>query len=449
MGKYFGTDGVRGAANVTLDAPLAFRVGQAAATVFGGSGKRPLVVIGKDTRLSGDMLEAALVAGLTSAGADVVLLGVMPTPAVALITVSLGADAGAVISASHNPFGDNGIKLFGPKGFKLPDAVEDGIEEIIDDPARAAKKTGGEIGRILDKGRAPFDTYVNHVRSMAKEDFSHLRVLLDCANGASSATAEAVFSNLNGLTFDVIHHEPDGVNINLACGSTHMEDLCAKVLEGGYDLGFAFDGDADRCLVVDEKGEIMDGDKYMAICGCYLRDRGELKNDTIVATVMSNLGFHEYCRDHGLKVECAPVGDRYVLELMQKGGHCLGGEQSGHIIFLDDETTGDGQVAAVWFLNVLAAAGKTVSQLTQDIPHYPQELINVRIEGGNAAKVAIMKSEALQRKIREEEAMMGDQGRILIRPSGTEPLIRVMTEAKDEELCHGAAQRIADLVRSL
>ena len=449
MGKYFGTDGIRGAANETLDARLAFLAGQAAATVLAEKHERPLVVIGKDTRLSGDMLEAALTAGLTSAGADVVLLGVLPTPAVAQVTVALGADAGAVISASHNPYGDNGIKLFSGLGFKLPDAVEDRIEVVIDDPSLAAKKTGGGIGRIVDKGDLPFRGYVEHVRSMAREDFSKLRVLLDCANGAASRTAEAIFSGLNGLRFDVIHHEPDGVNINVACGSTHMEDLCQKVKEGGYDLGFAFDGDADRCLIADETGEIMDGDKYMAICGCYMRDRGQLKNDTIVATVMSNLGFHEYCRKHGLHVECAPVGDRYVLERMQQGGHCLGGEQSGHIIFLDDETTGDGQVAAVWFLNVLAASGKTVSQLTAEIPHYPQVLINVRVQGGNPAKNAIMQSQALKDIVAKEEAAMGDGGRVLIRPSGTEPVIRVMTEALDDETANGAAQRIADLVRTL
>ena len=449
MGKYFGTDGIRGAANLTLDAPLAYRAGQAAGTVFAREGKRPLVVIGKDTRLSGDMLEAALTAGLTSAGADVVLLGVMPTPAVALVTVRLGADAGAVISASHNPFEDNGIKLFGGEGFKLPDAVEERIEAILDDPAQAAKKTGAEIGRILDRGALPFESYVNHVRSLAREDFSGLRVLIDCANGAASRTARAVFSGLNGLSFDLIHDQPDGVNINVDAGSTHMEPLCRRVKEGGYDLGIAFDGDADRCLIADERGEIMDGDRYMAICGRYLKERGRLKNDTIVATVMSNLGFHESCRRHGLKVECAAVGDRYVLERMQQGGHCLGGEQSGHIIFLEEETTGDGQVAAVYFLNVLAASGKTVSQLTADIPHYPQVLLNVRIEGGNTAKEAIMQSAALQEIIAREEAALGDAGRVLIRPSGTEPLIRVMTEAMDEESANGAARRIADLVRSL
>ncbi len=449
MGKYFGTDGIRGAANAGLDAELAFSAGRAAATVFAKGGARPLIVIGRDTRISGNMLESALTAGLCSAGADVVSLGVLPTPAVALIAKKLGAAAGIVISASHNPYGDNGIKLFAGTGFKLPDEVEAEIEGIIDDPSKAAKMTGSEIGRIIDKGSLPMDMYVRHLRAFAKEDFSHLRVLIDCANGAASTTADAVFSGLNGLTYDLIHHEPDGVNINAGCGSTHMETLCRKVREGGYDLGIAFDGDADRCLIADENGEIMDGDKYMAICGCYMRDRGELKNDTVVATVMSNLGFHEFCRNNGLKVECAPVGDRYVMELMQKGCHCLGGEQSGHIIFLDKETTGDGQAAAVYFLNVLAASGKTVSQLCDAIPHYPQVLINVPIAGGNEAKRVIMASEELRRVIAKEEEAMGSRGRILIRPSGTEPLIRVMTEATDDETANGAAERIAAVVRAL
>lgn len=449
MGKYFGTDGIRGAANAGLDAELAFSAGRAAATVFAKSGKRPLVVIGRDTRISGDMLEAALTAGLCSAGADVVSLGVLPTPAVALIAVKLGADAGVVISASHNPYGDNGIKLFSGDGFKLPDAVENEIENIIDNPQLAAKKTGNEIGRKLDKGTEPMEMYVSHIRSMAQEDFSGLRVLIDCANGAASTTVDAIFSNLNGLTYDVIHHEPDGVNINVACGSTHMGDLCQKVREGGYNLGFAFDGDADRCLIADDRGETMDGDRYMAICGCYMRDRGELKNDTIVATVMSNLGFHEFCRNNGLNVECAAVGDRYVMELMLKGGHCLGGEQSGHIIFLDKETTGDGQAAAVYFLNVLAASGKTVTELRSAIPHYPQVLINVPIAGGNEAKNTIMKSDELKRAIAREEARMASSGRILIRPSGTEPLIRVMTEAMEQGIATGAAERIAEVVRAL
>lgn len=449
MGKYFGTDGIRGAANISLDAELAFSTGRAAATVFSKDGTRPLIVIGRDTRISGNMLESALTAGLCSAGADVVSLGVLPTPAVALAAVRLGAAAGVVISASHNPYGDNGIKLFAGTGFKLPDAVEAEIENIIDHPELAAKKTGSEIGRIIDKGSEPMDIYVAHLRGMAQEDFSGLRVLIDCANGSSSTTVDAVFSGLNGLTYDVIHHEPDGVNINVACGSTHMDDLCAKVREGGYDLGIAFDGDADRCLIADENGNVMDGDKYMAICGCYLRDRGELKNDTIVATVMSNLGFHEFCRNNGLKVECASVGDRYVMELMQKGGHCLGGEQSGHIIFLDKETTGDGQASAVYFLNVLAASGKTVSELCSAIPHYPQVLINVPIAGGNEAKNAIMACDALKAAIAREETIMNGSGRILIRPSGTEPLIRVMTEATDAEIANGAAERIADVVRAL
>lgn len=449
MGRYFGTDGIRGAANDGLDAQLAFRAGQAAATVFAKKKERPLIVIGRDTRISGDMLQAALTAGFLSAGADVIPLGVLPTPAVAFAAKALGADAGAVISASHNPYGDNGIKLFAGTGFKLPDSVEEDIEAVIDAPSLALVKTGGGIGRIIDKGHGPTDAYVEHVRKVAREDFSQLRVLIDCANGSASATVGWIFGGLNGLTYDRINSQPDGVNINLDCGSTHMEGLCRMVREGGYDLGIAFDGDADRCLLVDEKGQIVDGDKYMAICGRYMKERGELKNDTVVATVMSNLGFHEFCRENGIKVECASVGDRYVLEMMRRGGHSLGGEQSGHIIFLDKETTGDGQLAAVYFLNVLAASKKPLSQLTAAIPRYPQVLINVPIAGGNEAKNAIMASTALKAAVLREEAALGSSGRILIRPSGTEPLIRVMVEAARQEDADGAAGRIADLVRAL
>ncbi len=449
MGKYFGTDGVRGVVNKGLDVELAFKVGQAAAIVLSEEGNtRPLITIGKDTRISSDMLEAALTAGLCSSGADVMPLGVIPTPAVAYITVKTKAAAGIVISASHNPYEHNGIKIFNSCGYKLSDELENKIEELVDNPERLVNKTHGEIGRVIQDQGKGLEMYVDYIASVAERKIENLRVVIDCANGASSTTAEKIFSRFP-IDFEIIHDHPNGVNINDGCGSTHTERLQGIVSAGGYDVGIAFDGDADRCLVVDEKGNLVDGDQIMGICGVDMKARGKLKNNAIVATVMSNLGFHEFTGKNDITLLCAAVGDRNVLEMMQAGGYCLGGEQSGHIIFLNDATTGDGQLAAVKFLEILSATGRKVSELAAEIPQYPQVLINVPIEGGNAAKNAIMASQQLKDVISQTEQMLAGEGRVLVRPSGTEALIRVMTEAKTSEQAEKFARELAELIKTL
>jgi phosphoglucosamine mutase len=448
MGKYFGTDGIRGVVNAGLDAGLAYKVGVAAAMVLSENKHgKPMIAIGKDTRISGDMLEAALVAGLCSAGADVLMLGVVPTPAVAFITRDSGADAGIVISASHNPFEHNGIKIFNEKGFKLSDQLEANIEELIDNPERMVVKTHGEIGKMIHRGQEFVDRYVDYVVSKAECEIRPIRVLMDCSNGAAARTAEAIFSRFP-IQLELIKDHPDGININDGCGSTHLETLCKLVVAGEYDLGLAFDGDADRCLAVDECGNVVDGDKIMGICGLYMRARGMLDKDTIVATVMSNLGFHEFATKNRLHLECTAVGDRNVLECMLKNGYKLGGEQSGHLIFLNDSTTGDGQLAAVKLLSVLSAQGKKISELVQDIPSYPQILINVPISGGNAVKDKLMSDEEIRSACADKDKELGDRGRVLVRASGTEALIRVMVEADEEEKAREVACYLSEMIKN-
>ena len=426
MGKLFGTDGIRGVANETLTCRLAYRVGQAAAiSLERADGKRPKVVIGKDTRISSDMLEAALLAGLTASGCDAVRLGVIPTPAVAYLTVHEQADAGIVISASHNPFEHNGIKMFSAQGFKLSDELEAEIEALILQKGELPARTHGEIGRIYD-GVQLMDVYLDHLASTV-DGLQPIKVVFDCANGAASATAKKLFSRFP-LQAEYLSVSPDGVNINENCGSTHLERLSRAVREGGFQLGLAFDGDADRCLAVDENGCEIDGDQIMAVCAEYLTAQGKLQSEGFVATVMSNLGLHKFCEAQHLKLLCAAVGDRNVLELMQKEGMVLGGEQSGHIIFLDHMTTGDGQLAALQFLSIVQQSGKKVSELSDKIVSYPQILRNVRVNS-NAEKTAIMESPALREAIAKAEGELAGNGRVLIRPSGTEPLIRVMVEA--------------------
>lgn len=446
MGKYFGTDGVRGVANDGLDSTLAYRVGVATAMVLArNNGKKPLFTLGKDTRASGDMLEAALTAGICAAGADVIQLGVVPTPAVAFITKSCGADAGIVISASHNPFGDNGIKIFNGEGFKLSDETEGQIEDIIDGALPLELKTGGDIGRVVHKENEYVRNYVEYISSRSEAPIGNLKVIIDCSNGAASRTASDIFDSLP-IQLELIKDHPNGVNINDSCGSTHMELLSRMVVAGGYDLGIAFDGDADRCLAVDELGNQIDGDMIMAICGDFLRREGRLKNDTIVSTVMSNLGFYEFCTERGMKIERTNVGDRYVLERMLEKGYSLGGEQSGHIIFLDDATTGDGQLAAVKLISVICASGKKVSELASEIKQYPQILINVPIKGGNPVKEALMNDEQLVAEVAEEKKNIKGRGRILVRPSGTEPLIRVMVEAREQEEAERIAKKLSNSI---
>ena len=446
MGKLFGTDGIRGVANETLDCRLAYRVGQAAAiSLTKKPGVKPSVVIGKDTRISSDMLEGALIAGLTASGCNVVRLGVIPTPGVAYLTVKLHADAGVVISASHNPFEHNGIKMFSGEGFKLSDALEEEIESLILREGELPVKTGAALGQVMD-GAFTAEQYLDHLASTVGQ-LPRMRVLIDCANGAASATARKLFSRF-ALNVDYINDTPNGVNINNHCGSTHIEMLAEKVREGGYALGLAFDGDADRCLAVDENGGLIDGDQIMAICADTLTKQGKLTGSGFVATVMSNIGLHKYCAEHGLRLLCAAVGDRNVLEMMQREGMALGGEQSGHIIFLEHMTTGDGQLAALQLLSILAQSGRKASELASAVTRYPQVLLNVRV-GGNDEKKAIMESPLLGEAIRKAEAGLGGNGRVLVRASGTEPLIRVMVEAGSEQSARETAETLVHAVENL
>ena len=450
MGKLFGTDGIRGVVNDGLDATLAYKVGMAAAHVMTQEkgGGQPRFAIGKDTRISSDLLEGALIAGLCSAGADVLHLGVLPTPAVAWVTVDTGCDAGVVISASHNPFEHNGIKIFNGQGFKLSDELENRIEDIILNDVEVPLKTGGDIGRVIYADQQESQDYIDHLVSTIASDLAGLHILVDCANGAASATAARLFDRFPKLQTDVINADPDGVNINDKCGSTHIDSLAAMVKAGGYDIGIAFDGDADRCLAVDENGVLIDGDQIMAACGLDRKGRGALPGDTVVATVMSNLGLHVFAKEHGLKLEITDVGDRNVLERMLEQGYVLGGEQSGHMIFTDYATTGDGQLTALQVLSLLKESGKKASELFGACARYPQVLINVPV-ADNDVKKAVMASQALWDAVKAEEEQLAGSGRILVRPSGTEALMRVMVEAKTEDVARQTAQRLAQMIPSL
>ena len=448
MGRIFGTDGVRGVANEKLDVELTLAISRAAGMVIKAEGKaRPQILVGRDTRLSGTMLEAAACAGLTSVGCDVIRLGVVPTPAVAYLVPKLGTDGGMMITASHNPFAYNGIKYFGSTGFKLTDEQEDRIERIVLDNAEpTVLASAEEIGRISDEPEA-VNVYAAHIAS-AVGDLSGLRIAVDCANGASSAVARKIFAKANA---DAVYYNdvPDGVNVNKECGSLFIENLGKTVRENGFDLGVAFDGDADRCLAVDENGCEVDGDRIMAICATYLTAQGRLPGEGFVATVMSNLGLHRFAEEKHLHLLCAPVGDRNVLELMQKEHMALGGEQSGHIIFLEHTTTGDGQLTALQFLSIVLASGKKVSELAAMVRSYPQILVNVPGPHDNTAKKALIETKSLQTLIRKIEQELAGEGRILVRPSGTEALIRVMAEASTEANAKKAAMAVAEAVENL
>ncbi|MBD5081991.1 MAG: phosphoglucosamine mutase [Ruminococcaceae bacterium] len=433
MGRLFGTDGARGVAITELTCETAMQIGRAAAMVLTkhkADGGKAKIFIGKDTRISSDVLEAALVAGITSVGVDVELLGVVPTPAVAFLVKKHGADAGVMISASHNSVEYNGIKLFAGTGFKLPDSVEEEIEELIlDKPQEIKLKDGCDLGRVCVLADAA-EEYIAHLESTADCQFDDLTVAIDCANGSASVTAEKLFTRL-GAKCHMLSNTPDGTNINLNCGSTHLENLQLFVQENQCDLGVAFDGDADRCLAVDNAGNVIDGDKLIAVISDYMAEKETLKNNTAVVTVMSNLGFHTYMKEKGLETVCTAVGDRYVLEEMLKSGYNIGGEQSGHIIFLDYATTGDGQLTAVQLMNLLVMSRKSLRKLTKEIPDYPQILINVKINEEQKGKWDKVK--AITDVIKEAENAMGDKGRILVRESGTEPLLRIMAEGTSEE----------------
>ena len=447
MGRMFGTDGIRGIANVDLTAELAFKVGQCGAYVLTkGTDHRPRILIGKDTRKSGDMLEAALTAGMCSVGAKVIPLGVIPTPAVAYLTRLYKADAGVVISASHNPCEYNGIKFFNSEGYKLSDAVEDEIEAYIKgEKELKALPTHGKVGYVSANHNAVED-YVAFACSTIDCNLRGMKIAIDCANGASYQTAFKALNKL-GANVEAIHNTPDGVNINDKCGSTHMDSLKAYVTSIGADIGLAFDGDADRMLAVDEKGNMIDGDQIMAVCAKHMMEQGELKQNTLVATVMSNLGLFIAGEKIGLNIPKTKVGDRYVLEEMLDKGYCLGGEQSGHVIFLDFNTTGDGLVSALQFLAVLKKTGMKASEAASIVEVLPQVLVNAVVKPENKDKY--MENEQIARACRELEEEFAGEGRVLIRPSGTEPLVRVMIEGKDQAVLEEKATALAKMIEEI
>ncbi|MFO7160034.1 MAG: phosphoglucosamine mutase [[Clostridium] cellulosi] len=447
MGRLFGTDGVRGVANTELSCELALKLGRAAAMVLTEeTHHRPQIIIGKDTRISSDMLEAAMTAGICSVGANVLVLGVVPTPAVAYLVKKLGADAGVMISASHNPAQYNGIKIFSGSGYKLSDSLEEKIEAIVLDGLEEPPiKAGDGVGRVI-KPKTAIADYINYLKSTINTDLSGLRIAVDCANGSASVTAPLLFKEL-GADCEIINANPDGLNINDGCGSTHIEMLSEYVKGNGFDIGVAFDGDADRCLAVDEDGNLIDGDKLIAIFSASLKEKGRLKSNTAVVTVMSNLGFFKFAESHGINAARTKVGDRYVLEEMINGGYVLGGEQSGHIIFLDHATTGDGELSALQLLAILKNSGKKASELASIIECYPQVMVNVKV-GSSNNKDIIMKAQDVADAIKKAELKLADEGRIVVRPSGTEPLIRVMVEGKDRDEITKLADDVADVIRS-
>lgn len=446
MARMFGTDGVRGVANTELTPELAMALGKAGAYVLGREYKRPLILIGRDTRISGCMLEDALCAGILSMGGDVIKVGVIPTPGIAFLVRKLNAAAGVVISASHNPFEYNGIKFFRGDGYKLDDTIEDEIEKYVKEgvPSEAGR-TGADLGRIMEPEESPVALYREFVKSTFDGDLKGIKLVLDCANGASYVAAEDVFTEL-GADVKVIADKPDGININDKCGSTHPEALGEAVLREHADMGLAFDGDADRLIAVDETGNAVDGDRVISVCARLMKDEGRLANDSVTVTVMSNIGFHKRAEELGIKVEVTAVGDRYVLENMKKTGCRIGGEQSGHMIFLDYSTTGDGMIAALQLLKAYKRYGKKLSELAEEMTVYPQVLINAHVKNEN--KHNYMENADVKAAIEEVEKKMAGEGRVLIRPSGTEPLVRVMLEGSDTEKIRPLARDLADLIES-
>jgi len=444
MSKLFGTDGVRGVANSELTAELAFKLGKAGTYVLSKEKERPIVLIGKDTRISGDMLEDVISAGILSMGGNVIKVGVLPTPGIAYLVKHYKADAGVVISASHNPFEDNGIKFFNSDGFKLDDEIEDEIENIIvRDIDVSSHITGDKLGRCLEADDDALEKYADFLKSTIDVDIKGMKIVLDCANGASYKVAEKVFKDL-GAEVAVIFNEPDGININDGCGSTHPETLQKVVVSKKADLGLAFDGDADRLIAVDELGRILDGDKIMCLCAKMLKECGELTGNKVTATVMSNLGLHKAMEELGITVDVTAVGDRYVLESMLKTGCAIGGEQSGHVIFLNHATTGDGILAALQLVKAVKISGKKVSELSDEIQIFPQVLVNAKVKNEN--KSVFASDPEIKAEIERVEKLMAGLGRVLIRPSGTEPKVRVMIEGKDLDAITKLAENLADML---
>ncbi|WP_456364081.1 phosphoglucosamine mutase [Priestia aryabhattai] len=444
MRKYFGTDGVRGVANVELTPELAFKLGKSAGYVLtkqmSKQSSRPTFVVGKDTRISGPMLEAALISGLTSSGVNVVQLGIVPTPAVAYITKQL-ANGGAMISASHNPYQDNGIKFFNQDGYKLSDTVELEIEYFLDNLNEIPSYSGGELGTILPYNNAA-NFYVEFLKNSISTDLRGLNIVVDCANGAATTIAPTLLESL-GANVHILSSTPDGVNINVNCGSTHPEQLQKKVVEVKADLGLAFDGDADRLIAVDESGNIVDGDQILYICAKALRNKGKLTNQTVVSTVMSNFGFKKALNELGVNFVQTSVGDRYVLEEMMNKGYTLGGEQSGHIIFLDLNTTGDGILSALQLASIVKESSMTVTELLSGFKKYPQQLVNVRVKD----KKAWENHPSIRNAISEAEIALSGNGRVLVRASGTENLVRVMVEADNNDLVTKLVTSIANQIK--
>ncbi|NLC06871.1 MAG: phosphoglucosamine mutase [Syntrophomonadaceae bacterium] len=441
MGNLFGTDGVRGVANVELTPEIAFRLGRAGAYVLSREVKRPQIVIGKDTRISGDMLEAALMAGICSVGADVYRVGILPTPGIAYLTRSLRATAGVVISASHNPVVDNGIKFFAGNGYKLPDAVEEEIERlVITDKDELPRPMGGEVGRVYEVEGAS-QRYLEYLKTTTNVDLQGLTIVVDGANGAAYEVAPRLFQEL-GARVIPINCSPNGININASCGSTYPGVLQAAVIEHRADLGISHDGDADRVIAVDEQGNLVDGDFIMVICGLHLARQRALPLDTVVVTVMSNLGLHLALRQAGVRTLETKVGDRYVLEEMLRTGAKLGGEQSGHVIFLEHNTTGDGILTALQLMSVMQETGLPLSTLAQQMTRLPQVLVNVRVKDKNALDTC----QPVQDSIQQASQRLGDTGRVLVRPSGTEPLIRVMAEGPNEDELRKVVEDIVRMV---
>ena len=446
MGRLFGTDGARGIANSELTCEMAMNIGRAAAFVLTRENvKHPKVLIGKDTRASSNMLEMALAAGLCSVGADVVLAGFIPTPAVAYLISDCGADAGVMISASHNPCEYNGIKLFNNCGYKLPDAIEEEIESLVlDDMSSIKFPVGGDVGNVFIR-HDYVDKYIDHVVNSTDVRLEGLKIALDCSNGSASYTAQRIFKAL-GAELHIMHANPDGENINANCGSTHMNGLIDYVNAYGMDLGLAFDGDSDRCLAVDEKGNLIDGDRLIAIFAKSLKEQGKLKGNTAVVTVMTNIGFKQFAKENGINVAETGVGDRYVLEEMLKNDYIIGGEQSGHIIFKDFATTGDGQLTGVQFASIIAKTGKTASELASVMQVFPQTMVNV---SATPELKSLLKTDAdIKNAINSVAEKLGDEGRILVRASGTEPLIRVMLEGKNIKEIAAMAEDVAAVIKS-
>lgn len=445
MGRLFGTDGIRGIANIDLNCELAMKVGKAVASVLTDSShKHPTFLIGTDTRISAGMLESALTAGLCSVGANVICLGVVPTPAVAFLVKQYEADAGIMISASHNSYEYNGIKIFSSDGYKLPDEIEERIEDIIlgNVPFPELPINDG-LGRVSFEKKAIKD-YIKHVKTTVSTSLDGMKIAIDCANGSSCVSAKELFSSL-GATCHMLSDTPNGVNINDNCGSTHMENLRDFVINNKMDAGLAFDGDADRFLCIDNNGDYLDGDEIMAICAIHMKQQGTLKKNTLVGTVMSNLGLIKFCEANNIRFEATKVGDRYVLESMLLEGYNLGGEQSGHVIFLDYCSTGDGQLTAVQLLSIIKESGVKLSELHGLIKKYPQILINIKLS--NEGKLAFYTNREVKKSIEKAGKELSDTGRILVRPSGTEPLVRVMVEAQDETLMKKVANEVADVIR--